>query len=222
LTMTMMTGVTMSEPASTLEKSGINAPWRYAIRRAFQLMRRCLSGNGWLIGDDADCAFVDIEKNLVSVAFDADHGTELVRGDDDLARADLDSVVGQTAAVVAARHHALKHVLGLLERPAAELHFARANDELTGFADRNTVGAAAGQDRAVEVRYHDLPVDQHRAADEGGDELMRRPVVDIVRRRVLQDLAALHDDNVIRDDERLLLIVRDVDRADVDLLDQFL
>src|ERR1043166_3738143 len=97
-------------------------------------MGRSLSGNTGVVGDDADRASIDIEKNLVSLACDADHGAELMRGDDDLARADLDAVVREAAAVIAAGHDALQNILRLLERPAAELDLARADHELAGRA----------------------------------------------------------------------------------------
>src|SRR5262249_16467356 len=184
------------------------------------------------MGDWVDGAFVDKEKSLVSVPLDADHGTELVRSDDDLARADLNAVVGEAAAVIAAGHNALQNILRLLERPAAELDLAGADYELARRACGQAVRTAATQHGAVEVRQadldlvsgglHDLPFDEHRAADERSDELMRRPVVYLVRGRVLENLAALHDDDVVGDDERLLLIVGHVDRADAHLLDQLL
>src|ERR1041385_8819975 len=170
-------------------------------------MGRSLSGNAGVFGDDADRASIDIEKYLVAFPFDADHGAELMRGDDDLARADLHAVVREAAAVIAAGHDALQNILRLLERPAAELDLARADHELAGRAGGEAVRTAASQNGAVEIRHadfdlvarglHDLPFDEHRAADERSDELMRGPVVDFVRRRVLEDLAALHDHDVI-------------------------
>ena len=50
-------------------------------------------------------------------------------------------------------------------------------------------------------------------ADEAGDELRARPVVDIFRRSGLLDLAAIHHRDEVRRGHRLGLVVGDVDRG---------
>ncbi len=60
--------------------------------------------------------------------------------------------------------------------------------------------------------------DEVRVADEARDPLRRRRVVDLARRADLLDVAAVHHDDAIGHRERLLLVVRDVDERDADLL----
>ena len=55
-------------------------------------------------------------------------------------------------------------------------------------------------------------------ADEIGDELRRRTVVDLERRADLLGLAAIHDDDAVGDRQRLFLVVRDEDGGDAELL----
>ena len=61
-------------------------------------------------------------------------------------------------------------------------------------------------------------VDEVRVADEGGDELRRRRVVDLLRRRQLLDPAAVHHRDAVGHRERLLLVVGHVDERDPDRL----
>ena len=55
-------------------------------------------------------------------------------------------------------------------------------------------------------------------ADEAHDELRRRMLVERARRTSLLDLALVHDDDLLGDVHRLLLVVGDEDRRDVDLV----
>ena len=63
-----------------------------------------------------------------------------------------------------------------------------------------------------------VAVDQVRDADEAGDELGRRPLVDLDRRADLLDLSGVHDREPVAHGERLLLVVGHVDEGDPDLL----
>ena len=60
-----------------------------------------------------------------------------------------------------------------------------------------------------------LPCDQIGRADEVGDEAAVRTVVDVLRRADLLDPAAIHHDHPVGDRQRLLLVVRDIERGDV-------
>jgi len=55
-------------------------------------------------------------------------------------------------------------------------------------------------------------------ADEIGKETARRRLVELVRRALLRDLPGLHDDDVVGNGERLLLIVRHVDHRKLERL----
>ena len=62
-----------------------------------------------------------------------------------------------------------------------------------------------------------VAVDQVRDADEAGDELGRRPLVDLDRRADLFDLTTVHDREPVAHGERLLLVVGHIDEGDPDL-----
>ena len=61
-------------------------------------------------------------------------------------------------------------------------------------------------------------VQQVAQADEGGDELVGRALVDVLRRADLLDHAAVHDGDAVGDGQGLLLVVGHVDRGDADLV----
>ena len=60
--------------------------------------------------------------------------------------------------------------------------------------------------------------EQVRDAEEAGDELRARPLVELGRRAELLDLAAVHDRDRVGHRHRLLLVVRDVDEGDPQLV----
>ena len=64
----------------------------------------------------------------------------------------------------------------------------------------------------------DRPRQQVRRAEEAGDERRRRALVQLLRRAELLDAAAVHDRDRVRHRHRLLLVVRDVDERDPDLV----
>ena len=70
----------------------------------------------------------------------------------------------------------------------------------------------AENDRPPFVR-HELAVDEVRVADEVGEETAGGRLVELVRRALLRDPSTLHDDDVVGDGERLLLVVRHVDHG---------
>ena len=76
--------------------------------------------------------------------------------------------------------------------------------------------AVADVQRAVGVARRDEVV-QHRA-DEARDERVRRPLVEVVGRAVLLQLAAVHDRDPVGHAHRLDLIVRDVHHRLADLV----
>jgi hypothetical protein len=78
---------------------------------------------------------------------------------------------------------------------------------------RRSGGAEVGDDERPELHAAvGAPgrVEQHRLAHEAGDELARRPLVEIGGRALLGDPAAVHDDDAVAHRERLALVVRDV------------
>ena len=60
-------------------------------------------------------------------------------------------------------------------------------------------------------------VEEVGAADEVGDELVRRPLVDLARRADLLDAAAVHHRDRVRQRQRLALVVRHVHRGNAEL-----
>ena len=64
----------------------------------------------------------------------------------------------------------------------------------------------------------DLAVDDVGLADEVGDELRRGRIVELARRALLRDAALLHHHDAVRDGQRLLLIVGDVDGGEAEAL----
>ena len=68
------------------------------------------------------------------------------------------------------------------------------------------------------VRAHEPVADLGHRADERHHELVRRAVVDLVRRRGLLHAALVDDHDLLGDLQRLLLVVRDEDRRHVDLV----
>jgi hypothetical protein len=63
-----------------------------------------------------------------------------------------------------------------------------------------------------------VAVEQVAGADEGGGEEVLRVFVDLPRRAELADLARLHDHDAVGDDQRLLLVVGDIEGGDAELL----
>src|SRR5579872_6228492 len=85
-----------------------------------------------------------------------------------------------------------------------DLDHLRPHNEPQGVAD-----IASGGERHADtldldfVRRHDRRGQEVGAADEAGDELGRRPVVELLRRAILHDLAALHHGDTVGDGHRL-------------------
>src|ERR1044071_5309362 len=194
---------------------------------------RRLSMGGSVGRDHSDRGAVDRNEGFAAVAVDANHRAKLVRSDDQLLGADLHPVIGQTAAVFAPGHQTLEHVIGAIgESLVAELELGGANDHLASVAHGQCGRCRRDQIGAIEIRHVDqalfavgarhAAVEEHRMADEAGDEGMQRPIVDLVRRAVLENLAAFHHDHRVGNRERLVLIVGHVKRADADFLDQLL
>ncbi len=83
-------------------------------------------------------------------------------------------------------------------------------------------------DRAAELRALDAhmiglildqsPLEHVDVADELGDELAVRILVDVLRRADLDDLARVHDADARRQRHRLFLVVRDDHEGDAELL----
>ena len=63
-----------------------------------------------------------------------------------------------------------------------------------------------------------VPLEHVRDADEAGDELARRMLVDLGGRADLLDPALVEDGQPVAHRQRLLLVVRDVDERDPELL----
>ena len=70
------------------------------------------------------------------------------------------------------------------------------------------------------VRPHERVAEAVRLADERHHELVRGPVVELARAGDLLDPAAVHDDDLVGDLHRLLLVVRDDHRRRVRLVVQ--
>ena len=70
------------------------------------------------------------------------------------------------------------------------------------------------------VRAHELLADLADRAEEAHHEAVRRPVVELARTADLLDPPVVHDRDVVGDRHRLLLVVRDQDGRDVDLVVQ--
>ena len=64
----------------------------------------------------------------------------------------------------------------------------------------------------------DIDLDDIVRTHEGGDEGRGRPVVDLLRRADLDDVASRHDGDPVRHHHGLLAIVGDMDRSNADLL----
>src|SRR6266540_1926510 len=87
--------------------------------------------------------------------------------------------------------------------------------------DERLLGAMLGQCREDDVvRTDELPAKLRRLADEREHELVRGPLVEIMRRADLLDATVVHEHDVVGDLHRLLLIVRDEHRRDVHLVVQ--
>ena len=88
-------------------------------------------------------------------------------------------------------------------------------------ADGDVAGAAAERDAQLVARFDpdaigsgDGAAEQVRDAEEAGDELRARPVVELGRLAQLLDLTAVHDRDRVGHRHRLLLVVRDVHEGD--------
>ena len=73
-------------------------------------------------------------------------------------------------------------------------------------------------ERAVAALGADAREAHRGAADEAGDERVRRPLVDLVGIAALLDHAVAHDRDAVAHRHRLDLVVRDVDGRDADAL----
>ena len=78
----------------------------------------------------------------------------------------------------------------------------------------------AGHRAELRLPLVDAPVKQIDVAQEVEHERVRRVVVDLVGRPDLLDLALVHHDHPVRDLQRLLLVVRDEDAGDVQVVVQ--
>jgi hypothetical protein len=88
-----------------------------------------------------------------------------------------------------------------------------------GDLGRNDEPLDADQQDELAVLAEERPLEQvhRRAADERGDEEVRRPLEDGLRHVDLLDLALAHDDDAVAHRHRLDLVVGDVDRRRLDL-----
>src|SRR5215471_4341697 len=90
---------------------------------------------------------------------------------------------------------------------------------------------SASESRALEFRNRDhgvpgfsseqLSVKQNGMADERGNELRCRSIINVFGASVLNDFSPVHDYDGIRNSECFFLIVGDVKSANTDALDQF-
>ena len=85
-------------------------------------------------------------------------------------------------------------------------------------ARRGTCGRRSRRTQRVAVGPDRLGAEQVRDAQEVGDEQRRRLLVDLARRAGLLDAAAVHHGDAVAHRERLLLVVRDEDERDAELL----
>ena len=84
---------------------------------------------------------------------------------------------------------------------------------------RHDEGAGAEpHERALALLPGDHAVEKIGRAEEGGDERRRRPAVQLLRRADLLEAPAAHHRDPVRDRQRLLLVVRHVDRGDAERL----
>ena len=67
------------------------------------------------------------------------------------------------------------------------------------------------------LRAEDRALDEVGGADEVGHELVRRPLVDVARAADLLDAPFVHHRDLVRQRQRLALVVRHVDRGDLQL-----
>jgi hypothetical protein len=88
-------------------------------------------------------------------------------------------------------------------------------DEGGTFGFSRTGGLATARHNIRGAHCADGPLDEIRIPDEIGHELTRRALVDLPRRPNLQDASFAHHSDLPRQRERLALIVRDVDRGDL-------
>ena len=79
------------------------------------------------------------------------------------------------------------------------------------------VGAGHADDAEVHVTVHDLAVQDVGRAHEARHERRGRVVVDLVGRADLLDLALVHHDDLVRELQRLLLVVGDEEARDAEL-----
>ena len=142
----------------------------------------------------------------------------------DLALADRDHVVDGVAEERAGGDVALP-LVDRVAGPLGRQHHRLRPDRDHDLGSRRHVergvereAAVVGlDDVAVAVARLHGAVDEVRRADELGDELVLRVLVDLARLAQLHDLARPHDRDVRRQRQRLDLVVRDVDRGDAQL-----
>ena len=104
--------------------------------------------------------------------------------------------------------------------PSDELH-AHLEAEIRDALDERLLGAVLRQRREHDVvRADELAAKLRRLADEREHELVRRPLVEILRRADLLHAAVVHEHDVVGDLHRLLLVVRDEHRRHVHLVVQ--
>ena len=203
-----------------------------------------LAGEGLILGNGAerqardheqgnkqgDKLFHDFSPLLLANEFDfilsqhkrhrrADwEGLSLIRADDKFADCGLD-----VELIVAAEERADHHLAGdgvrLLLSRRAHLHVLRADAALEALArllirhaDRRAV--CCGETAALHARQFK----EVFKADESGDKLGIRAVVDRAGRIHLLDEALVHDGDLVADGEALFLIMGDVDRGETQLL----
>ena len=106
----------------------------------------------------ADRRAVDRHKSFPAIAVHADHRAKLVRSDHQLLRTDLDPVIGQSTAILAAHHHAFEHIIGAFGKSiGAEFDFGRADDDLASVACNCTARRGGDEIGAVELRNMKFP-----------------------------------------------------------------
>ena len=169
----------------------------------------------------AACRAIDALQEYALVDVEAHAHADVMRGLDGLS--DLDRGPGlQLEAEIAGRAHA----------PAGDDHAGLARAVVVGaelqrlgpedHADRRLVRQGRGRDHAERrpgEAASGLGREAHGGAEEIGDELVDRALVELVRRAALDQPAGLHDVHPIAGDDRLLGIVGDQQRRDPRLLE---
>ena len=109
-----------------------------------------------------------------------------------------------------------------VEALAVAEHELRPAPRSRGTRSRSTSASSASASGSVESTTScgrtSVAAEARRLADERQHELVRRPLVEVLRRADLLDAPVVHEHDLVGDLHRLLLVVRDEDRRDVHLV----